>query len=103
MLFDLFYVRYKNIICRYKKQLDVFFEPYEHPTLKIPRRVQKHLLWLKKGPDGFCTLQDVLRKLQPGDTVTIIEGPVEADGYTWWKMKTSDGLEGWAVEVSVWF
>ena len=46
---------------------------------------------------------DVLRKLQPDDTVTILEGPVEADGYTWWKMKTNDGLEGWAVEVSVWY
>jgi hypothetical protein len=46
---------------------------------------------------------DVLRKLQPDDTVTILEGPVEADGYTWWKMMTSDGLEGWAVEVSVWY
>ncbi|MFZ6029543.1 MAG: SH3 domain-containing protein [Chloroflexota bacterium] len=44
-----------------------------------------------------------LRKLQPGDTVTLLEGPVEADGYTWWKMSTEDGLEGWAVEVAVWY
>lgn len=39
----------------------------------------------------------VLRQLQPGDTVTILDGLVQGDDYEWWKIVTSDGFEGWAV------
>lgn len=59
-----------------------------------------HDLNLREAPSIHAA---VLRKLQPGDTVTILEGPVEADGYTWWRMRTADGLEGWAVEVAAWY
>ncbi len=45
----------------------------------------------------------VLTQLQPGDAVTILDGPVEADGYTWWKMSTEDGTEGWAVNIPEWY
>jgi len=46
----------------------------------------------------------VLRKLQPNEAITIIEGPVEADGYTWWYMQVeADGTEGWAVEDYGWY
>jgi len=46
----------------------------------------------------------VLQKLQPGDTVTILDGPIESDGYTWWYMRTdADGAEGWAVENYGWY
>ena len=46
----------------------------------------------------------VLQKLQPGDTVTILDGPAEADGYTWWYMQVeTDGIEGWAVEDYGWY
>ncbi len=35
----------------------------------------------------------------PDDTVlTVLEGPQQADGYTWWKVRTIDGEEeGWAA------
>lgn len=45
----------------------------------------------------------VLRQLAPGTRLIILEGPVEAGGYPWWKMQTGDGSEGWAVEVGVWY
>ena len=45
----------------------------------------------------------ILRKLQPGDTVTILSGPVQADGYTWWQMQTADGTIGWAVNIPEWY
>ena len=32
-----------------------------------------------------------------GDVLTVVAGPQEADGYTWWSVKTSDGKEGWAA------
>jgi hypothetical protein len=45
----------------------------------------------------------VLDRLPAGSKVTILEGPMEADGYYWWKMRTEAGLEGWAVEVFGWY
>lgn len=33
-----------------------------------------------------------------GSEAIILEGPVEADGYTWWRV-AGDGFNGWAVSV----
>ncbi len=33
-----------------------------------------------------------------GLVVTLIDGPVSNAGFTWWRVRTADGLEGWAVE-----
>jgi hypothetical protein len=46
---------------------------------------------------------EILRKLQPRDIVTILDGPVEADGYTWWQMQAEDGVTGWAVNIPEWY
>jgi WD40 repeat protein len=40
----------------------------------------------------------LVAKLPNGTQVMIIDGPQEADGFTWWEIRTSDGIEGWAVE-----
>ena len=40
---------------------------------------------------------DVLATGKEGTVVTVTEGPVEADGYVWWKVRTPDGQEGWAA------
>jgi hypothetical protein len=45
----------------------------------------------------------VITQLLQGDVVTILEGPVDADNYYWWRLRTADGTEGWAVEVYRWF
>ncbi len=46
---------------------------------------------------------EILRKLQPGDGVTVLAGPLAADGYTLWKLQTEDGTEGWAVNIPKWY
>ena len=46
---------------------------------------------------------NVLKKLKEGDQVTVLDGPREVDGYYWWKLRTADGVEGWAVDVSGWY
>jgi WD40 repeat protein len=40
----------------------------------------------------------ILTTLADGTMVDVIDGPLIADGFTWWKIRTSDGLEGWSVE-----
>lgn len=39
-----------------------------------------------------------LAQLTANTTVTIIDGPKQADDLTWWKIRTANGLEGWVVE-----
>ncbi len=41
---------------------------------------------------------DVLNRLDSGTLVTLIEGPRKHDGLAWWRIRTQDGTEGWAVE-----
>lgn len=50
---------------------------------------------LRSGP-GLSF--DILSKLEPDANVTLLEGPRKNDGYSWWRVSTGDGQEGWAVE-----
>jgi hypothetical protein len=49
----------------------------------------------------------VLEQLAAGEYVEILEGPVRADGRTWWRMGCEwcrgGGVEGWAVEDQAWY
>jgi hypothetical protein len=47
---------------------------------------------------------DVLAELPAGSYITILDGPVQADGYTWWKISDffSDA-EGWVAEDQEWY
>lgn len=45
----------------------------------------------------------VIKKLQTGDIITVLEGNADNDGYYWRKILTSDGLEGWIVEIAAWY
>jgi hypothetical protein len=49
----------------------------------------------------------LVRSLKPGDTVTIVDGPLLAEGLTWWKMRLASGTEpyaeGWVIEKQDWF
>ena len=45
-------------------------------------------------PDG-----DVILQIQPGDTVTIIDGPTATDGLIWWRIDRN-GSAGWVAEAT---
>lgn len=40
----------------------------------------------------------VLFSLPAGSQVNVMEGPVSADGLSWWRIRADDGRMGWAVE-----
>lgn len=53
------------------------------------------MLRVRSGPGtGF----QVVFQLANGTMVRILEGPTEANGYSWWRIQTSDGRSGWVVE-----
>jgi hypothetical protein len=48
--------------------------------------------------DRASTAGKVLAQLKDSATVTIVDGPVEANGLRWWKLDTNQGVTGWSVE-----
>jgi hypothetical protein len=46
----------------------------------------------KAGLEGH-----VSDSLHPGTQLTLLIGPVEKDGYPWWRIRTTDGREGWVA------
>jgi hypothetical protein len=41
------------------------------------------------------TASDVVTVLAKGQTVSIVDGPRDADGYEWWNITLADGTSGW--------
>ena len=44
------------------------------------------------------TTADLVRYLPSRLKVTIVDGPVDGEGYRWWKLDDGEGNVGWAVE-----
>lgn len=42
---------------------------------------------------------NVLVQLQPGERLTVVGGPLEAEGYIWYPVETSGGVSGWIVSA----
>lgn len=40
----------------------------------------------------------IIRELREGETGTVVDGPRQADGYTWWKVSWDEGNTGWAAD-----
>jgi hypothetical protein len=58
--------------------------------------------------DQPSTSGKIIMQLKPFDYVEIVDGPVQANGYTWWKLKIYDYSSdteptGWAVEDQEWY
>jgi hypothetical protein len=70
--------------------------------------------WLKVTDAGaFLNMRDkagrgnkIVKILQPGNYIEIIEGPVRIYADLWWKVRTEDyanPLEGWILEDQTWY
>ncbi len=58
-------------------------------------RVTNDTLNLRQNPSTNAPL---VAELESGTTLTLLEGPIEADGFSWWRIRTAQGQEGWSVE-----
>lgn len=41
---------------------------------------------------------EIIVYIEDETQLELLEGPIEAEGYHWWRVHTPDGLEGWVVE-----
>jgi hypothetical protein len=44
------------------------------------------------------TAYEIRAKARPGTVVDVVDGPRDADGFTWWYIELPDGRAGWAVD-----
>jgi Tol biopolymer transport system component len=44
-----------------------------------------------------------LDSLMGTETFTVLDGPVNADAYQWWKIKTKNEIIGWLVDMPGWY
>ncbi len=47
--------------------------------------------------DGAGTGYKIVASLREGAVVEILDGPKEANGYTWWQVRNDAGTVGWAA------
>ena len=40
---------------------------------------------------------EAVDRLPPGTQMTLLEGPHQADNHAWWRIRTTDGREGWVA------
>jgi WD40 repeat protein len=45
----------------------------------------------------------IIKKLHTGEWLVVIDGPIIADGYVWWKVTIADFTVGWIVEMPGWY
>lgn len=60
-------------------------------------QVEDEGLKMRSGPGTDFA---VIENLPNGTVVTIVDGPQDAQGYTWWFVQSLNGNSGWAVEAA---
>jgi WD40 repeat protein len=55
---------------------------------------QEDKLNVRRDPE---VADNILERLDDAALVTLLEGPLDAGGYPWWRVRTEAGTEGWVV------
>jgi hypothetical protein len=48
---------------------------------------------------GASVAEPLVRVASDGEQLVIVEGPVDHDGYTWWKVHNDLGADGWGADA----
>lgn len=48
--------------------------------------------------NGYGRSNELILVLEEGAVGLVLEGPIEADGFTWWRLELEDATQGWVVE-----
>lgn len=71
-------------------------EPLFHVGMTVrAQTTEGEILNLREAPSRDAT---ILLYIEDDTPLLLLEGPLEAEGYIWWRVQTPDGTEGWAVE-----
>ncbi len=76
--------------------------PTPTPTPNIPSAIAKGV-WVAvvQGVNfrkDASTGAQIIRTLGDGEVLQVIDGPVSANDFTWWKLRDPNGTEGWAAQ-----
>ena len=79
--------------------------PGDSPTAPTLTDVAPGALVMVKGTKGAglrirenpSTQARIVTTAKEGAELTVLEGPEQGGGYTWWKLRTPDGKEGWGA------
>ncbi len=84
-----------------------FFSPAVFP---LPALQAGKSYTITESGDGLNLRQspslsaEVIKKLKEGDEIQVLEGPVEAEDYLWWRFRLEgSNEEGWVAEIPGWF
>jgi Tol biopolymer transport system component len=87
-------------------EYESFYEPSWWPLVVVQKRWSYKIteagdrLNVRENPSMSANKIGYLYK---GDIFTAVEGPVEAEDYHWWKIRSNTGFEGWCVDVPGWY
>jgi len=85
---------------------DTVVLPIETPlTTPAPTEIEPGALVVVQGTAGVGlnlraepnTASRVVANAREGTVLNVLEGPQEAAGHTWWKLRTPEGKEGWGA------
>ena len=61
----------------------------------IVQTIDGEVLYLRETP----LTGEIIMHLLNGMRVELLEGPVQAGDFIWWRVRTADGTEGWAAQA----
>jgi hypothetical protein len=66
--------------------------------IQVGQQLRVYVTELNLRAGAGVEYEAIRAPLTTGDTVTVLEGPVNTpDGMVWWRVRAADGLEGWVA------